>query len=860
MSKLEMIHPAAIQQTKQKIVQDIDRFLEEHENVPSYQDYIDQRKVYVEQIWRNVWLNKASNDVPKKEKKAFLKEKGYVTEGVDKKIINKLFRDEIRDYKPFDAVGWVEKRYSGDEADWETQYRRARKGYFKRQQEAKQAEERIALHLKLQEYFNGYVNKNFSLLYLYVRHFVSRQIKADFQDKTRYEYIDPNRLEERLLELGNFNRNDYSLVAEFFEELTGGVQTTFDWGKRHFEYETYYDLYERKVIEYIFGSMPDLLMEGIPGDLNDIYLDTAGEHLTKQHFSDAFDQNIIDVAIELFQELQDEYLDDLLSLAIIPFDPAVHKEIFEKDVADRERRKAEEQAEIERKMAEEARIIEDIFGRAYTPSLGMDVRYVLHIGETNTGKTHHALQKMKEADSGLYLAPLRLLALEVYDRLNGDNVPCTLKTGEEEKIVTGAKHISSTVEMFHEKDFYEVVVIDEAQMIADKDRGFSWYKAIMKANAREVHIIGSRNSKMMLLDLLEGAEIELKEYSRDIPLEVEHREFSLKYTKKGDALICFSRKQVLETASKLKRSGHTVSMIYGSMPPETRKRQIELFNQGQTTVVVATDAIGMGLNLPIRRIVFLETEKFDGTRRRRLTSQEVKQIAGRAGRKGIYDIGKVAFAKDIKIMSRLLEQQDEPIQTFAIAPTSAVFERFQRHYRHLGTFFELWEKFLPPKGTKKASLSEERELYELIRDSDIEARFSMMDLYGFLHLPFSSKEPALIRQWLETMMAIADGRELPEPVIKRKNLEDFELSYKAIGLHLLFLYRLGKKTEAIYWERAREEISLEVHHHLRDEVENYRKKCKRCGKPLPDRSEFPICDSCYQAKYRKGNRRHERWA
>jgi ATP-dependent RNA helicase SUPV3L1/SUV3 len=268
----------------------------------------------------------------------------------------------------------------------------------------------------------------------------------------------------------------------------------------------------------------------------------------------------------------------------------------------------------------------------------------------------------------------------------------------------------------------------------------------------------------------------------------------------------------------------------------------------------------MGLNLPIRRIVFLETEKFDGTRRRRLTSQEVKQIAGRAGRKGIYDIGKVAFAKDIKIMSRLLEQQDEPIQTFAIAPTSAVFERFQRHYRHLGTFFELWEKFLPPKGTKKASLSEEMELYELIRDSDIEARFSMMDLYGFLHLPFSSKEPALIRQWLETMMAIADGRELPEPVIKRKNLEDFELSYKAIGLHLLFLYRLGKKTEAIYWERAREEISLEVHHHLRDEVENYRKKCKRCGKPLPDRSEFPICDSCYQAKYRKGNRRHERWA
>ena len=102
---------------------------------------------------------------------------------------------------------------------------------------------------------------------------------------------------------------------------------------------------------------------------------------------------------------------------------------------------------------------------------------------------------MKEAESGLYLAPLRLLALEVFDKLNSEGVPCTLKTGEEEKPVQGAKHISSTVEMFHEKDYFEVIVIDEAQMIADKDRGFSWYRAIMKANAKEVHIIGSKNIK-----------------------------------------------------------------------------------------------------------------------------------------------------------------------------------------------------------------------------------------------------------------------------------------------------------------------------------------------------------------------------
>ncbi len=180
------------------------------------------------------------------------------------------------------------------------------------------------------------------------------------------------------------------------------------------------------------------------------------------------------------------------------------------------------------------------------------------------------------------------------------------------------------------------------------------------------------------------------------PLEVEQKEFNLAHAKKGDALVCFSRKKVLETASKLQTKGISVSMIYGSMPPETRKKQIQRFIDGETTIVVATDAIGMGLNLPIRRIVFLENDKFDGTRRRMLTSQEVKQIAGRAGRKGLYEIGKVAFSSDISRMKKLLDQEDEPVLTFAIAPTSAVFERFQKYFHDLGTFFDLWDKIQQP--------------------------------------------------------------------------------------------------------------------------------------------------------------------
>lgn len=854
MGKLESIYPISIEHTKQKIFQDIDRYIENKDIMPVYETYLSDRKSYVEQIWMNVWLNKASNDVPRKEKKAFLKARGYNTEGTDHKHINNLFRNELRTYRPFDTISWLEETFLENEEDWEQRYVKAREIFFKRQEEQKLAHKRWIVQEKVEDEANTFFENHSLLVYLHVRYYMSGIINSDLHNKPKFQSLEPYLLEERLVEEGMFESNDYLMVTDFFEELTGDIHSTFNWANSHYEYENYYYRYERLVMDYVFEYIPKMVLEYVPKEILQDFTESYGEIMTPEILQELLQEDLKDLSQACFDELQEEYLSDLLNLAQIPFDEALHQEIFERDETNRERKKAEILAEEARKKEEEKRILDDIFGKAYTPSLGKQVKYILHIGDTNTGKTHQALEKMKKAESGLYLAPLRLLALEVFDKLNADGILCSLKTGEEEKPVMGAKHISCTVEMFHEKDYYDVIVIDEAQMIADKDRGFSWYRAITKANAREVHIIGSRNIEKMLLNLLDEADLELYEYRREIPLEIESKEFESKHTKKGDALICFSRRQVLETASRVQAGGHRVSMIYGSMPPENRKRQIELFNRGETSVVVSTDAIGMGLNLPIRRIVFLENEKFDGTRRRRLTSQEVKQIAGRAGRKGIYDTGKVAFTADIKIMRKLLEQVDEPVQTFTIAPTSTVFERFQKYYRNLGTFFELWEKFNPPNGTKKASLSEERELYELIRDTEIEARFSLMDLYGFLHLPFSAKEPRLIRQWLETVEAIAESSELPDPLIRTRNLEELELSYKAIGLHLLFLYRMGKRTEAVYWERVREEISNGVHDQLKDEIINYQKKCKRCGKQLPGESRFQICDACYHSGHRKNRK------
>ncbi|MCQ6280341.1 helicase-related protein [Bacillus sp. EB600] len=850
MNKLSTTYPQAVEHTKRKVFEDIYSYLENKESMPSFDQYLQDRSNYLEQIWQNVWLNKVTNDIPRNEKKQFLSEKGYEVVGVDRKLINRLFRNEMRSYQPFAVLVWLSETLSGNTQDWDTRYHHARGDFLKREEQARLKAKKDKLQFLIKDEAESIIMNNSERIYLTVRYYVAKQLAHDFKTKIKYNAIDTFALEEKLVKEGSFLPSAYTTVSTFFDELTGEIHKTFNWGRSYYEYETYYYVFERLIADSLADILAELILDQLSVELIDQYQEIFAEKISQTFVWESISDLADEFEEEILTEIEAEYISDLLKIADLPFDLVQHREIYERDLLQREKRKAEELAELQRKKEEEQRMMEDIFGQEYNPSLRRKIHYILHIGDTNTGKTHHALERMKEAQNGLYLAPLRLLALEVYDKLNFEGTPCSLKTGEEEKITPNAAHTSCTVEMFHEKDFYNVVIIDEAQMITDKDRGFSWYKAITKANADEVHIIGSRNSKSMMLQLLGETSFEIHEYTRDTPLEVEAKEFKITHVKKGDALICFSRRRVLETASKLQHDGHSVSMIYGSMPPETRKKQIQRFIKGETKIIVSTDAIGMGLNLPIHRIVFLENEKFDGTRRRRLTSQEVKQIAGRAGRKGIYNVGKVAFTKEIKVMKRLLLQEDEPVHTFAIAPTNSVFERFQRYFHDLDTFFELWERFNSPKGTKKATLSEERSLYERVRGTEIEARLSLMDLYGFLHLPFSTKEPELVSQWEHTMYAIIKGGELPDPLIKKRNLEDLELSYKAIGLHLLFLYRLGQRTEAVYWERLREEISDQVHERLKSDIKKFTKKCKNCGKNLPWESEFQICDACHSARFR----------
>jgi ATP-dependent RNA helicase SUPV3L1/SUV3 len=280
------------------------------------------------------------------------------------------------------------------------------------------------------------------------------------------------------------------------------------------------------------------------------------------------------------------------------------------------------------------------------------------VGPTNSGKTHAAIELLRAAKSGIYLAPLRLLALEVYERLNELGAPASLVTGEERIINPAARFVSSTVEMADLRRELDVAVIDEAQMLEDPQRGWAWTLAIAGIRAKRVVLCGSAEGLHAAQRLAArlGVPITVRSFERKNPLRVVPA-IALTQLRPGDAVIGFSRKSVVELQGAVAKLGFTSAAIYGSLSPAVRRREAERFREGSADVLVATDAIGLGLNLPIRRLIFSSIEKFDGVADRLLTPYEIRQIAGRAGRFGIHEEGLVTAlnARHIPLLRRSLE-------------------------------------------------------------------------------------------------------------------------------------------------------------------------------------------------------------
>uniref|UniRef100_A0AC35UBG9 RNA helicase n=1 Tax=Rhabditophanes sp. KR3021 TaxID=114890 RepID=A0AC35UBG9_9BILA len=316
-------------------------------------------------------------------------------------------------------------------------------------------------------------------------------------------------------------------------------------------------------------------------------------------------------------------------------------------------------------------------------------KIVFHAGPTNSGKTWSALERFKSAKSGVYCGPLRLLACEVFQKCNDAGIPCDLMTGEDRRFVRGqddpADHTASTVEMLSVTRPVEVAVIDEIQMVRDDQRGFAFTRALLGVPAEEIHVCGEVAAIDIVKKLLDpiGEHVEIRTYERKTSLSIcDYGVGNYQNIQKGDAIVCFSKRRVFSIVNELKKLNIPTAVIYGSLPPAVKLAQSAKFNDPEdpVKVLVATDAIGMGLNLNIQRVIFDSLVKPPNNEL--IQNHAALQIAGRAGRFGTtFANGQVLPMKDrdVSILKTILSKPVEAITSAGIAPTFEQLETFSYH-------------------------------------------------------------------------------------------------------------------------------------------------------------------------------------
>ena len=425
-----------------------------------------------------------------------------------------------------------------------------------------------------------------------------------------------------------------------------------------------------------------------------------------------------------------------------------------------------------------------------------------YVGPTNSGKTYTAMQEMINADTGTYLAPLRLLALENYESLISNNTPASLVTGEEEIFDENAGHICSTIEMINFNLEVDVCVIDEVQMLADDDRGWAWVNAILGSPATKVIMTGSVNA----LDIVKkiaaylGEELEIVRFKRKNPLQVLDKHIALRDIQKATALIAFSRKDVLALKAKLSKY-HTVSVLYGNLSPEVRKEEAKRFRTGESDILVATDAIAMGLNLPISTLLFTTDTKFDGISKRKLLPNEVIQIAGRAGRYGHHEVGHIG-ATTGNVLKHISEMFTSPMSTIKppvkVKATSSQVEELSTHLdtKSLTKILKYFLKHMKFDGPFRATNI--KLMIELAEILDNKPELSLEEKYMLASAPINTRSPLIKSGYIKYVNAILNHTVTRYKVTTKtsgiaKTQRDLLLAedeVKKISLYLWLSYKL----------------------------------------------------------------------
>ncbi len=485
-------------------------------------------------------------------------------------------------------------------------------------------------------------------------------------------------------------------------------------------------------------------------------------------------------------------------------------------------------------------------------------------GPTNSGKTYAAFQHLAAAKSGVYLAPLRLMAAEFWDRMRSAGVPCSLITGEERFPDPEARHVSSTIEMLATDAEYDVAVIDEAQMIADKDRGWAWTQAIVGVNAKLVIFVGSPDAEDVLREIASrlGEPLTIQRTERLTPLEVADQ--PLDPDKKADdatAFISFSRRDVLAWKQTL---GTTeCAAIYGALSPEVRREEARRFAAGEAKVVSATDAIGMGLNLPVKTIVFTTLTKWDGEKEITLSDSSIRQIAGRAGRYGMHEVGVVTALnkRDLDHIRAAMAAEAQPLPIIApIAPHMKMLD-FLAQETGKNDLPSLLDCFAALPGDTdlfcKADVSSMRDLACQLGDFSL----SLTTQFALCACPVDTRSGDHIRIWRQWVAAVAE--EIPSPMPRGQRfateggttsaiqLQGAEGRVRLLAAYCWMHHRMPELFPDIEEARA---VASTTNQFISDSLKKKSvRRCRRCGHGLPDEHKFAICEPCFAMRFERND-------
>jgi ATP-dependent RNA helicase SUPV3L1/SUV3 len=493
----------------------------------------------------------------------------------------------------------------------------------------------------------------------------------------------------------------------------------------------------------------------------------------------------------------------------------------------------------------------------------MNRHVIYHMGPTNSGKTYHAIEALCQASKGCYLAPLRLLASELFDTMSSKGVKTTLLTGEEVIEVPDSTHFSSTIEMAKLQSQFDCCVIDEIQMLTDPQRGWAWTRALVNIQAKEIHICGDHSVLELVKKILAlcGDTLEIREYNRMTELKVLDHQIPLTQMKKNDALIVFSRRNALKYKADLEDLDFKVSIVYGRLSPEVRREQARKFDEGETDIMVSTDAIAMGMNLPVKRIVFSALSKFVNDKENPLSFSEVKQIAGRAGRYKRFPIGEVTTLNRVEDGLRTLRnaldhhlgQQDKAMVGPDLEIFSSVNHALESHSLptlQLSEFLRLFNTMTFEKPFYCVDMKEMIELAEMVEAADEDRTLSNAEIFGFACAPVNLGLIEHVQYYLWILNHYVNNQSiLNEPIDDRSdNIDYLETSIKCVELYQ-WLSRHFNQKNFTFDEKNLLDNKVKAIERLNELLsDKIGKTCSSCGCKMPANAQFNICDECFSKR------------